>query len=373
MRAKASVSARKASLRIDSRHRVQDAFIELLSERPFSKIHVSDVVSRAGVSHTTYYRQFYALEDIASSILDEVFEEVGRRVPPADASIDDRTAEDRIRWILQVYRDNARTLKTLLDSDLHPQVVDRTFLFILATTVAGTASPDAWPIDSSNSRIVEMYRNYSSAGMTQVTISWLRNGCVDPLGDICDFILQMRGAIMDRTGFETIYLAGGCFWGVEEMFRQIPGVVSTQVGYANGTGEADATYKRVCEGGTGFKETVRVRFDPRVITLEKLLWAYFHIIDLTIENRQGNDIGEQYQTGIYWDSSDAALGAEVKRIADAERARIEANGRPFRVEVHTLSNFFGAEEYHQYYLVKNPNGYCHVSRAEMAEVLKELA
>ncbi|MBQ6394994.1 MAG: peptide-methionine (S)-S-oxide reductase MsrA [Atopobiaceae bacterium] len=178
---------------------------------------------------------------------------------------------------------------------------------------------------------------------------------------------------MDRTGFETIYLAGGCFWGVEEMFRQIPGVVSTQVGYANGTGEADATYKRVCEGGTGFKETVRVRFDPRVITLEKLLWAYFHIIDPTIENRQGNDIGEQYQTGIYWDSSDAALGAEVKRIADAERARIEANGRPFRVEVHTLSNFFGAEEYHQYYLVKNPNGYCHVSRAEMAEVLKELA
>jgi len=178
---------------------------------------------------------------------------------------------------------------------------------------------------------------------------------------------------MDRTKLETIYLAGGCFWGVEEMFRQIPGVVPTRVGYANGTGEADATYKRVCAGGTGFKETVRVQFDPQTVPLERLLWAYFHIIDPTLENRQGADIGEQYQTGIYWDPADAALGAEAKRIADEERARVESSRRPFRVEVHTLSNFFTAEDYHQYYLVKNPNGYCHVSRAEMAEVLEALA
>ena len=133
---------------------------------------------------------------------------------------------------------------------------------------------------------------------------------------------------MDRTKLETIYLAGGCFWGVEEMFRQIPGVVSTRVGYANGTGEADATYKRVCAGGTGFKETVRVQFDPQTVPLEKLLWAYFHIIDPTIENRQGNDIGEQYQTGIYWEPADAVFGAEVKRITDRNAPASKRTGGP---------------------------------------------
>lgn len=175
------------------------------------------------------------------------------------------------------------------------------------------------------------------------------------------------------TNTQTIYLAGGCFWGVEEMFRQIPGVIDTQTGYANGNLTEGVTYQRVCQGDTNFRETVRVTFDPATILVEQLLWAYFHIIDPTITNRQGNDVGTQYQAGIYWKAEDAELGAAIRRIADEKRASIEAQGLPFCVEVHELANYFPAEDYHQYYLVKNPGGYCHVSRTEMAEVLEALA
>lgn len=171
---------------------------------------------------------------------------------------------------------------------------------------------------------------------------------------------------------QTIYLAGGCFWGVEELFRQLPGVIGTSVGYANGTGAEDATYGRVCEGDTGFRETVKVVFDAQELAVERLLWAYFHIIDPTIANRQGNDVGTQYQTGIYWEPADAELGKAIEDISGKERAAVEEAGRSFLVEVHELANFFDAEEYHQRYLVKNPGGYCHVSRAEMDEVLREL-
>lgn len=170
----------------------------------------------------------------------------------------------------------------------------------------------------------------------------------------------------------TIYLAGGCFWGVEELFRQLPGVHATQTGYANGLLSDGVTYERVCQGDTEFRETVEVTFDPTTLPLERLLWAYFRIIDPTIRDQQGNDRGTQYQTGLYWPSADAQLGDEVARIAAAYRARVEQAGLPFCVEVHELWNFYPAEEYHQRYLVKNPSGYCHVSRAEMDEVLHTL-
>jgi peptide methionine sulfoxide reductase msrA/msrB len=183
---------------------------------------------------------------------------------------------------------------------------------------------------------------------------------------------MQSGGIMGDSAIRTIYLAGGCFWGVEELFRQIAGVVGTCVGYANGTGVDDATYQRVCEGDTGFRETVEIRFDPAVVTVEQLLWAYFHIIDPTVAQRQGNDVGDQYQTGIYWRPQDAELGAVLMRLAEQERERVQASGRRFLVEVKELSNFFAAEDYHQRYLVKNPNGYCHVSLAEMREVLETL-
>ena len=156
-----------------------------------------------------------------------------------------------------------------------------------------------------------------------------------------------------------IYLAGGCFWGLEKLMQSIPGVTDAVSGYANGTGEADANYKAVCAGGTGFRETVKVTYDPERVSLDALLLAYFYVIDPTVENRQGNDVGSQYQTGVYY--ADNASKESVERIATLERGR----RKKFAVEIGPLVNFFPAEEYHQDYLDKNPNGYCHISRAEI--------
>ena len=156
-----------------------------------------------------------------------------------------------------------------------------------------------------------------------------------------------------------IYLAGGCFWGLEKLMQSIPGVTDAVSGYANGTGEADANYSAVCAGGTGFRETVKVTYDPGQVSLDALLLAYFYVIDPTVENRQGNDVGSQYQTGVYY--TDDASKETVERIAALERGRREK----FAVEIGPLVNFFPAEEYHQDYLDKNPNGYCHIPRAEI--------
>lgn len=97
-----------------------------------------------------------------------------------------------------------------------------------------------------------------------------------------------------------IYLAGGCFWGLELLMESMDGVISATSGYANGIDESLANYKRILKGDTGFKETVRVEYDPDKISLDAILLAYFYVIDPTIRNRQGNDIGSQYQTGIYY-------------------------------------------------------------------------
>ena len=163
---------------------------------------------------------------------------------------------------------------------------------------------------------------------------------------------------MDTTE-NVIYLAGGCFWGVEALMQSIPGVIDAQSGYANGTGPDDADYRTVCTGKTGFRETVRVEYDPEQVSLDALLLAYFYVIDPTAENRQGNDVGSQYQTGVYY-TNDAAKET-VERIADIERGR----SREFFVEIGPLVNFYPAEDYHQDYLEKNPGGYCHIPREEM--------
>ena len=115
-----------------------------------------------------------------------------------------------------------------------------------------------------------------------------------------------------------IYLAGGCFWGLEQLMQSIPGVIDAESGYANGTGEQDANYSAVCAGDTGFRETVRVAYDPEQVSLDALLLAYFYVIDPTVQNRQGNDIGTQYQTGVYY-TNDAAKET-VERIAELERS-----------------------------------------------------
>lgn len=156
-----------------------------------------------------------------------------------------------------------------------------------------------------------------------------------------------------------IYLAGGCFWGLEQLMQSIPGVTDAESGYANGTCEADADYQTVCTGNTGFRETVRVTYDPEKVSLDAILLAYFYVIDPTVQNQQGNDRGSQYQTGVYYTNDKAKQ--TVERIANIERGRNET----FFVEVGPLKNYYPAEEYHQNYLEKNPGGYCHIPRAEM--------
>jgi peptide methionine sulfoxide reductase msrA/msrB len=162
-----------------------------------------------------------------------------------------------------------------------------------------------------------------------------------------------------RDGIDVIYLAGGCFWGLEKLMHSIPGVVDVVSGYANGSADVVPTYDRVIKGNTGYRETVRVEYDPSAVSLDALLFAYFHVIDPTIENAQGNDRGTQYQTGVYY--TDASSQATVERIAAIERARSDV----FVVEIEPLERFLDAEEYHQDYLDKNPLGYCHISQNEM--------
>lgn len=169
---------------------------------------------------------------------------------------------------------------------------------------------------------------------------------------------------MEQKETSIIYLAGGCFWGMEQLMQSIPGVLDAESGYANGTGEQDADYKTVCAGKTGFRETVKITYDPARVSLDQLLFAYFEVVDATAVNRQGHDIGTQYQAGIYF--ADPASQDTVERIAAIERARTPR----FAVEIGPLVNYFPAEEYHQNYLDKNPNGYCHIPFAEIARLSK---
>ncbi len=152
---------------------------------------------------------------------------------------------------------------------------------------------------------------------------------------------------------KTIYLAGGCFWGVQKYFDQFDGVLSTETGYANGKTEAPS-YEEVCKG-SGHAETVRIEYDPAVISLNSLLEKYFLVIDPLSVNRQGHDEGEQYRTGIYY--TDESLLEDIEAVCQEQEKRL---GQPLAVEVKPLDIFCSAEEYHQKYLDKNPGGYCHI-------------
>ena len=154
-----------------------------------------------------------------------------------------------------------------------------------------------------------------------------------------------------------IYLAAGCFWGAEHYLKQIRGVLFTEVGFANGH-TADPTNKEVYTDTTGYAETVRVEFDPSVLSLELLLQLYFKSIDPVSVNQQGEDRGTRYRTGIYYtDPSDLEV---IRRVYDRVA---ESYDRPLAVEVKPLENFYRAEDYHQDYLENNPDGYCHLPRA----------
>ena len=157
-----------------------------------------------------------------------------------------------------------------------------------------------------------------------------------------------------ETTEHVIYLAGGCFWGMEQLMQSIPGVIDAQSGYANGTCEEDADYQTVCKGTTGFRETVRVEYDPEQVSLDALLLAYFYVIDPTVENRQGNDIGSQYQTGVYYTNDSAK---ETVERASQPSSAAAARNFSWRSAAQEL---LSCREYHQNYLEKNPNGYCHI-------------
>ena len=152
---------------------------------------------------------------------------------------------------------------------------------------------------------------------------------------------------------KTIWLAGGCFWGMQKFFDQFEGVLRTEVGYANGPDKAPS-YEEVC-ADSGHAETLRIDYDETRISLTELLKYYFMVIDPLSVNRQGHDEGIQYRTGIYY--TDETLLPEIRTVWQAEE---EKAGAKLAVELEPLRNFFSAEEYHQKYLDKNPGGYCHI-------------
>ncbi|MBR4229736.1 MAG: peptide-methionine (S)-S-oxide reductase MsrA [Bacteroidales bacterium] len=158
---------------------------------------------------------------------------------------------------------------------------------------------------------------------------------------------------------KTIYLAAGCFWGAQHYLKQIRGVVRTATGFANGDPSLkEPTYEEVYTDRTGYAETVMVEFDPDVLTLRKLLELYFLSIDPTAVNQQGEDSGTRYRTGIYYiDQADYPTIMEVYRNVQ------HGYSSPLAVEVEPLKVFHPASEYHQDYLEKHPDGYCHLPEA----------
>lgn len=153
---------------------------------------------------------------------------------------------------------------------------------------------------------------------------------------------------------EVIYLAGGCFWGVEAFISRLKGVNNTEVGYANGRDLAP-TYEKVCTGKTGHAETVKVTYNPKIITLEEILENFFKIINPYSRNRQGPDIGTQYRTGIYWQDP-----AHRDIVISFLKEKQKISTKRIVVEAYPISSFYPAEAYHQKYLERNPQGYCHV-------------
>ena len=153
---------------------------------------------------------------------------------------------------------------------------------------------------------------------------------------------------------KTIYLAAGCFWGAQAYMKRVVGVYESVCGYANGNTE-NPSYEDVCQRNTGHAEAVKVVYDTTLVSLEKLFEEFFSIMNPTTLNRQADDIGSQYRTGIYFeDEADGELAENFIKLKQADYKE------PIVTEVKVLENFYNAEEYHQDYLDKNPGGYCHV-------------
>jgi peptide methionine sulfoxide reductase msrA/msrB len=177
-----------------------------------------------------------------------------------------------------------------------------------------------------------------------------------PRSTVASTPILARGTSTSTTTGEakvkTIYLAGGCFWGLEKYVGLVHGVVSTEVGYANGNRD-NAKYG----DGSGYAEVVKIEYDPQIAPLPFLLGLYYDAIDPTSVNRQGNDVGDEYRTGIYFtDPAD-------KAVIDQSIAELQKDySKPIAIEVGPLVRYNAAEGYHQDYLDKNPGGYCHIPR-----------
>ncbi len=163
-----------------------------------------------------------------------------------------------------------------------------------------------------------------------------------------------------------IYLAGGCFWGMEKYIGSVRGVITTQVGYANGR-TRNPSYEEVCYNDTGHAEAVRVVYDPVAVPLDFLLELYYEAIDPVSVNRQGGDRGKQYRTGIYYVDS-----ADIRLIESSIASLQKRYDKPIAIEVAPLSNYYPAEEYHQKYLDKIPGGYCHIRNDKFEKAAQAL-
>ncbi len=160
---------------------------------------------------------------------------------------------------------------------------------------------------------------------------------------------------------KTIYLAGGCFWGTEQYLQNVKGILFTEVGYANGNTE-NPTYEEVCHNNTGHAETVKVEYDDAVIGLPFVLKLYYDVINPVSVNRQGGDSGVQYRTGIYF------VDVDDEEVIKESIQELQKNYQEkIAIEVKPLVNYYRAEEYHQKYLDKNPNGYCHIGKDKFAK------
>lgn len=165
----------------------------------------------------------------------------------------------------------------------------------------------------------------------------------------------------DKSKLKEVWLAGGCFWGVEAYMARIYGVYDVTSGYANGNKD-NPTYEEVSSGKTNFAETVHVLYDPDRVSLETLLTDFFKVIDPTSQNRQGNDVGNQYRSGIYYknEKDKIVIDKVIKKQQEKYTSKISTENLP-------LKNFFLAEKYHQDYLEKNPNGYCHIDFSKLSD------
>lgn len=212
----------------------------------------------------------------------------------------------------------------------------------------------------SNSEIEKIF--VSNIEKNTSNIRKIKNNIDDKVDNIK---IEKKGVTKEQSekNIKEIYLAGGCFWGVEAYFERIHGIEEVVSGYANGK-TINPSYEDVIYRGTGHAETVRVKYDLNEISLETLLKYYFKIIDPTSINRQGNDSGTQYRTGIYY------VDKRDREIIDKELMEQQKNyTKKIVVEVQPLKGFYLAEEYHQDYLKKNPNGYCHIDLSKATEII----